>query len=108
MVGHMLTMLMPQAPKPVVRMVTRVAAESDFLPGMAYRPVQIRPMRPIFRKVAAKPPRSKQLVEPLLGLLMIFHRPVSIWARSGMHTAATRKLQLKQKKNSRRNFFSGS
>ena len=53
MVGHILTMWMPQEPKPVVRMVTRVAAWLGFSPGSRYRAVQIRPTRPMFRKVAA-------------------------------------------------------
>ena len=53
MVGHMFSTLIPQDPKPVVRMVTSVAALVGLLPGIQYRAVQIRPTKPMFRKVAA-------------------------------------------------------
>jgi putative effector of murein hydrolase len=38
----------------------------------------------------------------LVGELIIFHKPLSIWLRSGIKKAAIRKKLLKRKKNSRR------
>ena len=56
----------------------------------AKRAAMIKATKPIFRKVPAKPPTEKKLVETLQGWLKICQKPANMVLRSGIQNAATK------------------